>query len=681
MSYMNIKTNKNHGFTIIEMMIIAPIVILVIGTFITAIVNMTGDTLATRASNSLSYSIQDALNRIGQDVKSSGSFLATNNITVISPQGYNDNTTNFHNADATNGTMLILNSYATDKNPLDMTQKKVYASGQPIMINIIYFVKNGTLWRRVLTPTNYTSSDNSVPWQQSSCAPGVSGTQCKTQDTRLVDGVSADNGFNVSYYPNTTSSNKNIIASDSASTDAARLAAMTVSSTVNVTINATSTAAGRNISQSGSIKAISPNDNSLTTPARLAPTMLSQPSNRTDLASDTNITFTATAQGAAPITVKWQYSPDQGTTWTDIVGATATTLTIPSITNTMDGYRYKAIFTNSQGSVTSSSALLTVNLLSWSTFALQNSWVDFGGTYNTNGYRKTTDGLVVLKGLVKKTGTPVVQEVIGTLPVSYRPSGILIFQSSSIDAPCRIDVYPNGEVRYISGSSSWISLEGIHFMPNNGRYTRTPIASFMNGWTNFSSGYEVTSYVIDNSNRVNIQGLLRPGTSWAEATRIFDMPTNLLPAQYMHVATASEVMSAIGIEYRAGSTGIVAKGIGSGWLSANVMYYPSSYNSWTNLTLQNSWTAYGSIYTTPQYTKSPDGLVTLQGFLRYGTVASGTVIAQLPTGYRPGATVLATTISNLLYARIDIDSSGNIISRTTDTNWLSFDGISFYADQ
>lgn len=253
------------GFTIVEMLIIAPIVILVIGIFISAIVSMTGDALATRSSNALAYSIQDALNRIEQDIKSSGAFLATNNIALASPQGYDDDTANFHNADATNGTMLILNSYATDKNPLDPAQKKAYVSGQPIMINIVYFVKNGTLWRRVIVPSNYTATDSTVPWQQPSCAPDITDTPCKTQDTKLVDGINSSNGFSISYYPTAGSTVANTTASDSAQTDIARQTALQTTNSIKVTINATNSIAGRSISQAGTIQAVSPNNNISTT--------------------------------------------------------------------------------------------------------------------------------------------------------------------------------------------------------------------------------------------------------------------------------------------------------------------------------------------------------------------------------------------------------------------------------
>lgn len=265
------------GFTLIEILIVAPIVILVIGVFVSTIVSMTGEVLATRAANSLAYNTQNALNLIEQDVKLSSALLATNNIALSSPQGYNNDTTNFHNADATNGTMLILNAYATTSNPLVSTRNLVYMSNQPnacgnaqvnqnlpLMMNIIYFVKNSTLWRRVVMAPNYTTVGCTVPWQQSTCAPGISGTLCKTQDMRLVDGI-ASGGFSVNYYPSPSSTTADTIAIDGITkTDAQRQVALDANSTISVTLNAINIVAGRDISQSGTIRAISPNNQKIT---------------------------------------------------------------------------------------------------------------------------------------------------------------------------------------------------------------------------------------------------------------------------------------------------------------------------------------------------------------------------------------------------------------------------------
>jgi hypothetical protein len=266
------------GFTIVEILIVAPIVILVIGVFVSTIVSMTGEVLATRAANTLAYNTQEALNLIEQDVKLSGAFLATNNIALISPQGYDNSTANFHNADATNGAMLILNIYATTSNPLSATRGLVYASDQPnscnstlinqnlpVMLNVVYFVKNSTLWRRVIAPSYYATigcvnSSIGAPWQQPSCAPSASGVFCKTQDMRLVDGIASD-GFSVKYYPSPSSTTENATASNSALSDSVRQTALLANSTVAVAITATNTTAGREISQAGTIRAVSPNNN------------------------------------------------------------------------------------------------------------------------------------------------------------------------------------------------------------------------------------------------------------------------------------------------------------------------------------------------------------------------------------------------------------------------------------
>jgi type II secretory pathway pseudopilin PulG len=255
------------AFTIVEILIVAPIVILVIGAFIGAIVSMTRDVLASRGSNVLAYNIQDALSRIEQDVEDSGSFLAFNNITLTSSQGYNNDTTVFENADKTNGAMLILNAYATTNNPLSSVQNIIYTNAPnpcggiqvslnpPLMVNIVYFVRNNTLWRRVIMPSNYTTIGCSLPWQQPSCAPGITGTNCKAQDIDLVDGVSPS-GFSVSYYPNPSSIVANGVASDSGQSDVNRQTALNSNNTVGVTIAASQTIAGRVASQTGSIVAV-----------------------------------------------------------------------------------------------------------------------------------------------------------------------------------------------------------------------------------------------------------------------------------------------------------------------------------------------------------------------------------------------------------------------------------------
>ena len=251
------------AFTLVEMMVVAPIVIIVIGVCMTVIVSMTGQVLTTRGSNYLTLSINDALDKIDRDVKDSSSFLATNNINLATAgtQGYGDdtsstNTTAFFSVDAVKGDMLILNNYATTQNPLKKTRGYVYIpssyscvsayiSQNPKMAtNIVYFVKNNVLWRRVIMPSNYTSAGCSTPWQIPSCNASNTHAFCKTTDMMLIEGVSAT-GFSLDYF--TSTNNVTPIA------DPSSQASLTSAVSVEATITATKNIAGRNISQTGSL--------------------------------------------------------------------------------------------------------------------------------------------------------------------------------------------------------------------------------------------------------------------------------------------------------------------------------------------------------------------------------------------------------------------------------------------
>jgi streptogramin lyase len=91
-----------------------------------------------------------------------------------------------------------------------------------------------------------------------------------------------------------------------------------------------------------------------------APTVTTQPLDQTVTAGAT-ATFTAVASGAPTPTVQWQVSTNGGVTFTDLAGATSSTLSVVNTTAAMSGNRYHAVFTNSAGTATSTAATLTVN--------------------------------------------------------------------------------------------------------------------------------------------------------------------------------------------------------------------------------------------------------------------------------------------------------------------------------
>lgn len=89
-----------------------------------------------------------------------------------------------------------------------------------------------------------------------------------------------------------------------------------------------------------------------------APTMLLQPTAESVVEGGT-ATFSSVATGDPFPTVQWQSSPD-GTTWSDIGGATSVSYTTPVLALGDTGTQYRAVFTNTAGAVTSSAVTLTV---------------------------------------------------------------------------------------------------------------------------------------------------------------------------------------------------------------------------------------------------------------------------------------------------------------------------------
>jgi hypothetical protein len=207
-------SKKSSGFTLVEIMVIAPVVILVISGFVALIIVLTGDVLLTSQNNKFAYSVKSASDMFEQDVRLTTQFLSSSSIPP-SPQGVNNDTTAF-----TTSSSLKLKVLATDKNPKDPTRGLVYIANAPYAcndpnvknntpytINVIYFYTTtagvNTLWRRVLVDQNYpTTTLCSTMWQQPSCSPGVmsSGSVpaiCKTEDSIVLENMTA---FSVGFY-------------------------------------------------------------------------------------------------------------------------------------------------------------------------------------------------------------------------------------------------------------------------------------------------------------------------------------------------------------------------------------------------------------------------------------------------------------------------------------------------
>ncbi|MWB97880.1 immunoglobulin domain-containing protein [Agromyces seonyuensis] len=88
-----------------------------------------------------------------------------------------------------------------------------------------------------------------------------------------------------------------------------------------------------------------------------APAITTQPASAT-VNPGASATFTAAADGKPVPSVQWQSNAGSG--WADVAGATNASLTVSNTTLAQSGTQYRAVFTNTLGSVTTDAATLTV---------------------------------------------------------------------------------------------------------------------------------------------------------------------------------------------------------------------------------------------------------------------------------------------------------------------------------
>jgi alpha-tubulin suppressor-like RCC1 family protein len=174
-----------------------------------------------------------------------------------------------------------------------------------------------------------------------------SATICAGQSTTVQTALTGTGPWTVTWSDGFTSNN---------------ITATTVTRNVNPTstITYTVTAVSDSICSSGT------SSGSATVTVNNAPLVTSNPTNLTVFAGS-SASFTATASGDPVPTVQWQVSTD-GVAFNNISGATNTTLTF--ITSEWDnGKKFRAVFGNTCGSVTSLTATLTTvispNLVGW----------------------------------------------------------------------------------------------------------------------------------------------------------------------------------------------------------------------------------------------------------------------------------------------------------------------------
>lgn len=96
----------------------------------------------------------------------------------------------------------------------------------------------------------------------------------------------------------------------------------------------------------------------------------------------------------------------------------------------------------------------------------------------------------------------------------------------------------------------------------------------------------------------------------------------------------------------------------------------------TAITLGGGWSNLGSGLAPAQFYKLPNKLVIVEGII---TAGGDGVIATLPAGSRPAASLVFPARCNTGSFRIDVGSDGTIAFNGSSTGFSSLCGISFYA--
>ncbi len=265
---MDRKRTFRAGFTLVEVLFIAPFILLVIAVFVGIIISLTGEVLVARSANQVTFDTQNALEMIEQDVLLSGSFLATNNITPQTPQGLNNTAAAFVNTSAAEPkSTLILNAIATSNTSNAYTVTPVWIKDAPnpcgaqaskntvMTYNIVYFLRDGTLWRRTIMPSRYSTAGIgcSQPDQKPSCSTvaATPANPCMVRDTLVLANVAT---FSVEYFTSAGQTSPVANAANASVTAPNRQTALNSTDTAKVTLTVNQQVAGQAVSYTSSVR-------------------------------------------------------------------------------------------------------------------------------------------------------------------------------------------------------------------------------------------------------------------------------------------------------------------------------------------------------------------------------------------------------------------------------------------
>lgn len=218
---LHIKFNKGQrGFTIVEIVIVIVILGGIFPLFISLLLNMYNDAFKLDDKVKSNSQVMQAVWYMDDNVRVASAYRADVPSQFTDAYGpHNSGTAGAeawsYKGDSETSRVLITQSYATSANPLSTGRQPVFIDTvdfncttqmyyQPQLTYItVYFLKDGTLYRRILTDTTTALCAGNSQQQRTSCPPYITTgrhSSCQANDEVLATNVT---DFSVQYFQTT----------------------------------------------------------------------------------------------------------------------------------------------------------------------------------------------------------------------------------------------------------------------------------------------------------------------------------------------------------------------------------------------------------------------------------------------------------------------------------------------
>jgi len=309
-------------------------------------------------------------------------------------------------------------------------------------------------------------------------------------------------------------------------------------------------------------------------------------------------------------------------------------------------------------------------------------WGNYGDVWNPAAYSCTASGLVVVEGLVTRSGwsssytifripSPPTQTCALNFGAQRIFNGVRHDSFTTRNQISRIDVDVAGGLYIVAGNTNaWQSLSNIQW--SNDVRTSMPFQSG-SGWVNYADVYSPLEYTCQGG-VVTVSGLVKNG-NWGWCIGFLPPQCRPRDGDLLFSVNTHDRNSRVRVRRSDGCVYREAGQAAYGWISlSGIVFANAQLNS---LSLVNNWVHYGDVWE-QAYFSCVDGLVILSGLIRSGTLQS--CVAFLPEGCRPRGDLSFATNHHEYDFRIDIKSSDGCVKHAggvNEHNWISLSGIVF----